>query len=325
LNVSETFLSENGFQHLPCLQELRTLNLRNTNLKDEHVAHITCLQNITWLNLGKNKHLTDEGISQIFQKMTNLVAINLGGLKISNDTLENLAYLKKLNTLMISFCSQVTHEGFKYLNFVPSLKSLIVRTVMDDAGLQQITGCRSLELLTLGSCNITDKGVYYISQNFPNLSSLNIHHSFAVTDEGIGHLSQLTQLGMLYLGGCSKITDVGLSHIKKLIYLHSLNLGGCYLITDEGLRSLSKLRYLQTLDLWKCHNITSVGIHHLKDLRELHSLVLTDCSNIDDNAVETFLSLGKIRMLAINGCRNINASCLLPLQVANFTCKIILK
>jgi len=290
LNISETFTTSVGFQNLPCLQQLQSLNMRNTNLKDDDVAYLTTLQNLTWLNLGKNRNLTDRGVCQILQSMTKLQAVNLGGLNITNVALENLFYLKQLSTLMLSFCSKLTYEGFKHLNAVPSLRSLIARCVMDDAALEHVTGCRSMEILTLGRCPITDKGLFYMPENFPNLSALNIHHSVDVTDEGISYLSQLSQLRMLYLGGCAKITDVGLGHIGKLIHLQALNLGGCVLITDEGLRSLANLKYLQTLDLWKCGKITSVGIGYLKDLAELHSLVLTDCTR------DRFSSCGDFRI-----------------------------
>ncbi|MCS7272507.1 MAG: hypothetical protein NZ703_15595, partial [Gemmataceae bacterium] len=84
------------------------------------------------------------------------------------------------------------------------------------------------------------------------LMFLNLEWCSKITDAGLAHLAQLTQLQQLDLESCSKITDAGLAHLAPLTQLQHLNLRGCDNITDAGLAHLAKLTQLQQLNLTGC-------------------------------------------------------------------------
>jgi len=59
-----------------------------------------------------------------------------------------------------------------------------------------------------------------------------------VTDAGLKHLEELTQLQDLKLYG-TQVTDAGIVHLKRLIQLQGLDLRGTQ-VTDAGLKGLQK-------------------------------------------------------------------------------------
>ena len=68
-----------------------------------------------------------------------------------------------------------------------------------------------------------------------------------ITDAGLEHLKNLTQLKELRIG-YTEVTDVGLEHLKGLTQLQQLDLGGTK-ITDAGLEHVKELTQLQWLYL----------------------------------------------------------------------------
>ena len=78
--------------------------------------------------------------------------------------------------------------------------------------------------------------------------SLDVCGCEQLTDTGLDHVAQLTQLTSLVLCGCDKITDTGLQHVAQLTQLTSLDLSFCKKITNAGLENVAKLLQLTSLD-----------------------------------------------------------------------------
>ena len=97
-----------------------------------------------------------------------------------------------------------------------------------------------------------------------------------ISDAGLLHLQQLTNLQTLHLGG--NITDAGLVHLKGLTNLQTLILGGA--ITDAGLAHLKGLKTLEMLGLSKT-KVTDAGLEHLKGLTNLSHLSVYDTEVTD--------------------------------------------
>lgn len=51
---------------------------------------------------------------------------------------------------------------------------------------------------------------------------LNLKSCTKITDDGLEHLENLTNLGYLILTSCSQISDSGLAHLSKLTNLGTL-------------------------------------------------------------------------------------------------------
>jgi hypothetical protein len=60
-----------------------------------------------------------------------------------------------------------------------------------------------------------------------------------VSDDGLEHLKELTDLGGLYLNN-TQVTDAGFEHLKGMSQLRSLSLRGTN-VTDEGVQELQRV------------------------------------------------------------------------------------
>ncbi len=158
-----------------------------------------------------------------------------------------------------------------------------------------------LDLSPYGN-KITDEMLAQIIELFPNVVSLNLSGCEEITDAGLAHLKELTQLTDLNLVWCHLITDAGLAHLARLTQLTSLNLFGCALITDAGLAHLARLTQLTDLNLVWCHLITDAGLAHLAGLAQLTSLNLSDCALITDAGLAHLAGLAQLTYLDLSDC-----------------------
>jgi hypothetical protein len=108
---------------------------------------------------------------------------------------------------------------------------------------------------------------------FPHLQGLDLDGA-KITDAGLEHIKDLTQLRQLDLSRIEGITDSGLVHLKGLAHLEALNLSDND-FTDVGLRHLRGLKQLRQLRLERT-KITDAGIEVLKGLTGLRSLFLSE-------------------------------------------------
>lgn len=81
-----------------------------------------------------------------------------------------------------------------------------------------------------------------------SLRALVLAENRNVTDDGVAHLTELTQLRILNLSSCD-ITGEGLAHLKSLPHLAELNLSFCNRLTESALRPIKALTHLTYLDL----------------------------------------------------------------------------
>ena len=113
-------------------------------------------------------------------------------------------------------------------------------------------------------------------------------------DADMERLGELTSLEVLDLGGripvSTQITDKGLWHLRELTNLTHLDLGRWYLITDDGLSHLAGLTKLKTLDLQDT-KITDAGLEHLGGLTSLRSLDLYNTKVTDEGVKKLQMAL----------------------------------
>ncbi len=141
---------------------------------------------------------------------------------------------------------------------------------VDDEGLKELAGLKSLQSLNLPSTQVTDAGL-------KSLADLRSLHSFAingtaVTDAGLKELAALKNLQLLSLGGTA-VTEAGLKELAALTRLRWLDLGGTA-VTEAGLKELAGLKALHTLVL-RNTPVTDAGLVHLQNLTNLKALDLT--------------------------------------------------
>jgi hypothetical protein len=111
-----------------------------------------------------------------------------------------------------------------------------------------------------GQSYISDIEMKLIGQ-FEELNQLWFDEHNSITDVGLKHIENLTQLDDLSLP-CTKMTDNGLLHLRNMKQLQKLSISGTN-ITDTGLEYIKCLKNLKTVNLSNT-NVTDPGIQKLK-------------------------------------------------------------
>ena len=161
-----------------------------------------------------------------------------------------------------------------------------------DTALAALRHLPRLTALYLCGSEITDAGLKHVA-DLTQLKRLNLCWGLQITDEGLANLKGLRQLECLDLGLC-QVSDIGLSHISGLTRLEELNLAQTE-VTDAGLKHLQGLTQLKSLDL-SFTRIAGAGLAALKPLTQLRTLGL-GATKVDDGALAHLESLTQLRSL----------------------------
>lgn len=220
------------------LLRLRHLNLRSCrHISDLGIGHIAGLTN----NTQGNKNLTNLCLQDCQ--------------KITDNALNNVAKgLVDLEVLNLSFCCGITDLGLAYLAGLKNLKEIDLRSCdnIGDDGISNLTdGCSSLTSLDVSFCDrIGDASLKHISHSLYNLRHLGLG-SCRITDEGLFAVARnLQDIRILNIGQCNMITDKGLSYIaENLRNVTSVDLYGCTKVTKNGLNQVVQMPELRILNL----------------------------------------------------------------------------
>jgi hypothetical protein len=133
---------------------------------------------------------------------------------------------------------EATPDDFDVLPKLDNLQHLMIDGPVDDAQLERIARCPTLQILNLPEGSFSDEGLRAIA-SLPLLTLLRIG-SKNVTDAGLELLPSLPNLRYVHLINIP-LTDNGLDAVRRIPLLESFYLdgGGC---TDEGLGCLLKAR-----------------------------------------------------------------------------------
>lgn len=133
---------------------------------------------------------------------------------------------------------QLSDEALASLKKLTSLRHLVLFAPVSDAGIEQIAGCPSLEILNLPHGTFTDAGLARL-KSLPLLIQLRFR-SPNVTDAGMEEIVGMTNLRRLHLIDVP-ITDEGLKPLEGMTLLESFYIDGgkC---SEEGLRRLLNAR-----------------------------------------------------------------------------------
>lgn len=104
-----------------------------------------------------------------------------------------------------------------------------------DAQLEELAGLTKLKRINLADSQISDEGLALIAKHAPQLELLRIG-SPNITDAGMAHVAEMKKLRFLHLIGVP-ITDAGLKPLETMSWLESFYLDGGK-ATDEGLSEL---------------------------------------------------------------------------------------
>jgi Leucine-rich repeat (LRR) protein len=140
--------------------------------------------------------------------------VDVTGLKVSDEALENLKCMTRLRVLHFGDNPQITDTGIRCIKGLTQLEWLSLdRTQVTDAGLENVKGLRRLKFLDLKVTNVTDAGLDHIA-GLNRLEKLDLQRT-KITDAGLKKLKGLTQLRELYL--TRPITPSGEKELKNAL------------------------------------------------------------------------------------------------------------
>ena len=185
-------LADGGITRLSSLKSLKKLNMSYTKVSIAGLAGLNPLPNIT--DLYVMSLVRDAGVLDI-SGLTNLEKLNLSFENGSEDffgdvDLACLAKLKKLKNFQMG-----DHK----------------HSMITDAGVACLKNLTNMEILSIGSRNVTDKSLSYFT-NMKKLLSLTITGN--LTDNGLGYLEQLKGLNQLTIYSANNFSPEALQRLR---------------------------------------------------------------------------------------------------------------
>jgi len=255
------------------------------------------LKHITLSGCSK---LTDRSIITLCENNQNINVINISHCyrltKVSLSNLFQCAYLVSLDATKIHNIDSLTNVDFHNQT---NLKNLYLRFLgIDDNSINIITNqFPKLTKLNLGCCNISDEGLYYISDRCTDLTELLLYGNKLITNEGIKYVVQKLNF-LTYLDISSLETFMIGDEILIFISLNSksirfLNLNFNQLITDKGIEHISRLNLAQ-LEVYQCTQLTNETIFNIaKNCPNIKSFNCHGCPKITQPAINYLFSMCK--------------------------------
>ena len=156
LDLSGNSVTNAGLVHLKDLGRLETLVLSHMNFGIPLVATDPTSQ-VTNVGLV---HLTG---------LSNLKRLSLDWCDVTDEELEHLKGLAKLQTLDLAVNTYITDAGLVHLKGLTGLQTLDLRlTKITDSGLVHLKGLVNLQTLGLRNTKVTDAGVAELQKSLPN-------------------------------------------------------------------------------------------------------------------------------------------------------------
>jgi hypothetical protein len=204
-------------------------------------------------------------------RLPHCVKVGITGKGMTDDALLDLVTATQIESLSLVSTS-ITDDGVKPLTRLKKLKRLsLSNTKVGNTGMEHLAEMGQLEHLYLSKTTITDDGLRIVG-NFPLLSYLALANNKDLTDEGVKHLTSL-----------SNLSELGI------------------LRTSISLKSLDFLSSLKTLRILGIQDSTSAvdHLHHVRKLENLESLSLGDVKVTDDQ-LDHVVALPKLKRLIID-------------------------
>ncbi|DBA00529.1 TPA: hypothetical protein N0F65_006433 [Lagenidium giganteum] len=261
--------------------------------------------NLHTLKLDGCRHITDAAFQPDhspfypLRACTSLQVVSFA--RCSQLTKELLSFLAKacrsLTDINLSRCKRIPSDAIHaFLCSAPNLQRLnlsftdigdeaFVANTADEPGAFHAMA-RSLRVLDLTHCNVTDATLHAIA-------------------------AQCHKLEELRLSNCSEITDIGVEALTASCRtLRKLDLNNCGLVTDRGIRAVAAhAQRLESLNLSWCMNITDKGLVALaQNCEGLAELRLVWCTQLTDAAVDCFVHLGRSTKFYLSGCKGISGA-----------------
>lgn len=232
-----------------------------------------------------------------------------------------IALRKKKDIRSFQVCDQiVTAYGLKLLP-AGRLRRLSLKACTVDASTLLILGkMRNLEYLDLSKVEgITDEGLGHLS-NLKSLKRLGLNRT-QVTDKIFSILPEFKNLQILELAECNNLKGKNIENLKELTVLRELSIGGHDLAIPKETRwkfllENSKLRSLTIFHLL----FSDEDLAYIKKI-PLRSITLST-TMVTDEGLLSLTDVKTLRKLKLDRCYNVTASGIRNLKAQMPNCKI---
>ena len=255
-----------------------------------------------WIDDDAVKPAIAYGVGDLRTLPPRTLAIRVSSKEIYDDDLVTLARFNNIRWLDLGDCVGVTDKGLKNLAGLKRLQSLTLAgnriSGVGFSSLRDAAALTTLDVHTSGS--LTDEGIAALGE-LKSLRLLTLFWASRLTDDEVAQLAKISALRKLCIWGSEKITDAGLRHISGLAKLESLTFSHAKEITARGVDQLTSLQNLQEI---------SMGYMRLKDdamlpLSRIPSLEYIELHGLDvtDAGIETLSNLPHPKRFYFEGCR----------------------
>jgi internalin A len=262
LNLEHSPLQDAGLEHIGEMTQLLTLQLGNTNVTDAGVANLVALSDLQNLSLAGADvsdrsvvHLKRLGrLEHLSLSRTNVTAAGVAELKAA---LPNCAIHVSYGLGMQPRTPPLWPEGVK-----PTRQDLFA-AIQDLGGRAELDNClpeQPIVTLTFWGSDLSDAAMIRLLEELPDLKHLQLRQVL-VGDQLAAYLRDRDQLTLLLFAE-SGLTDAGLTHLAQLTNLQELGLSGNR-ISDAGLKALTRLTSLKDLYLSET-SVTEPGLIKLQ-------------------------------------------------------------
>jgi internalin A len=290
LDLSFTYVTDAGVQHLQQLPELEDLTLETAEaITDAAASYLRADKRLRRLVL-RGTDITDVGMPYL-AVLTGLKSLDLSHTMIGDVGLESLPALSQLEELNLGG-TRITGTNLNFLKLLPKLRKLSFSGIqrrnagacwtplLTDLDLDTLSLLSGLEELNLGV------GVSLGRTGIPvGAGNCRVTGGIQLTDLAVAKLAKMTSLRRLDISG-AKITPAGLKSLQKLPQLERLSLWNCGKLDDSAGQELAAMTKLRFLDM----SATPIGdatLHQLMTLPNLSLLYLTD-TKVTAAGVEAF-------------------------------------
>lgn len=285
IDLSNTWITDADMSRLSNLQKLEQLTLSQTRITDVGMESLAALRGVRELDLRFAEFVSEFGVanlkawnsleslnlrgtmvrSQVFETigaLVNLRELDLSHTRITDDSFDKLAELRRLEALSIG-SNRLDGSALEVLKLLPSLRRLDLRGVqrvdsgiwglaLNPRNLERIAELTQLRELLLGGATITDVGAdrpgredaerselphLEVLASLKQIETLDLSRQ-PITLEEIAFLPKLPELRELNLGQCVQLGDETVKLLVALPSIEVLYLAGTAL-TDEGLQALT--------------------------------------------------------------------------------------
>ena len=289
------------------LPMLRKLDLSLTYVSDAGAEHIARLKHLEELNLLAAEFITDAAVASL-RANTNLRVLNLRGTDVTDSSLEYVGTLTNLRALDISF-TQITDVGMEHLAPLSALEELnLGGDKISGVGLHVLKYLPRLRKLSFygvqrrnaGYCwapVMTDVELDTIAL-LDGIEELNISNGVALGAPRPASLGPAPEEAECRIIGGTRITDLGVAKLSNLKKLRHLDLGGS-VVTGAVLKTLAAFPNLQRVSLWNVRGLDDSAAPGFESLRTVTSLDVSDTS-VGDQTLAALAKLPNLQRLYIS-------------------------